>query len=88
LLACADFDAKREFLLGHIEKVIYDRYKVAITGFVPLQSASRATSLKFRIEDEIDIVAVRSKSQRIGRQQQKMALSPLAGRVSLLVAAE
>jgi hypothetical protein len=57
-------------------------------GSVPVQSASGESKLKFRIEDEIDIVAVRSNSQRNSRPKQKMALSPLAGRVSLLVAAE
>jgi hypothetical protein len=87
-LASSDFDAKREFLVGHIEKVIYNRYKVAISGSVPVQSGSGETKVQFRIEDEIDIVAVRSNSQRNGRQQQKIALSPLAARVSVLVAAE
>ena len=88
LLACADFETKRGFLVGHIEKVIYNRYTVTIMGSVPVQSASGESKVPFRIEDEIDIAAVRSNSQRNGRQQQKMALSPLAGRVSILVAAE
>ena len=52
--ACADFDAKREFLLGHVERVIYNRYKVTIVGSVPVQSASGETKLPFRIEGEID----------------------------------
>ena len=52
--ACADFDAKRQFLLGHIERVIYNRYKVTIAGSVPVQSASGETKLQFRIEGEID----------------------------------
>jgi hypothetical protein len=32
LSACADFDAKRQFLVGHIERVIYNRYKVTIVS--------------------------------------------------------
>jgi hypothetical protein len=88
LLACSDFDSKREFLAGHIEKVTYNRYHVTITGSVPVQTAKGETKLQFRIADKIDIVAVRSNSQRSGRPKQKMALSPLAGRVSVLVAAE
>jgi hypothetical protein len=53
LQACADFDAKRQFLLGHVERVIYNRYKVTIVGSIPAQSASGATKLQFRIEGEI-----------------------------------
>jgi hypothetical protein len=79
LQACTDFDSKREFLMGYVERVIYEGYKITIKGTVPVQSASGETALKFCIHDEIDIVAVRSKSQRIGREKQKMAvLSPIA----------
>src|SRR5919106_481792 len=45
----------------HLERVIYDRYKVAIAGSVPVQSASGEAKLPFRIEDEIDQKAVRSR---------------------------
>jgi site-specific DNA recombinase len=58
--ACADFDAKRQFLVEHVERVIYNRYKVTIAGSVPVQSASGETKLPFRIEGEIDEKAVRS----------------------------
>jgi hypothetical protein len=44
---CADFEAKRQFLVGHIERVIYDRYKVTIAGSVPVQSASGEPSCSF-----------------------------------------
>jgi hypothetical protein len=50
LQVCADFDAKREFLVAHIEKVIYNRYKVAVLGSVPIQSETGDTKLQFRIE--------------------------------------
>jgi hypothetical protein len=56
----ADFDAKRQFLVAHIERVIYNRYKVTIAGSVPVQSASGDTKLPFRIEGEIDEKALRS----------------------------
>ena len=59
--ACADFDAKREFLVGHVERVIYHRYKVMIAGSAPVQSASEETKLQFRMEGEIDGKAVRSR---------------------------
>jgi hypothetical protein len=60
LQASADFDAKRQFLVDHVERVIYNRYNVTIAGCVPLQSASGETKLPFRIEGKIDIAAVRS----------------------------
>jgi hypothetical protein len=60
LEASADFDAKRQFLLGHIERVSYNRYKVTVTGSVPVHSASGETKLQFRIEGQIDGKAVRS----------------------------
>jgi hypothetical protein len=43
---CGVIDAKREFLTGHIERVIYNRYNVAIVGTVPPQSASGETKLQ------------------------------------------
>ena len=88
LLGCADFDAKREFLVSYIERVIYNRYQVTITGSIPVQTPKGDTKLQFRIADKIDIVAVRSKSQRIGRQKQLLAISPLSGQVPFRVAAE
>jgi hypothetical protein len=66
LQACADFDAKRQFLVGRVDRVIYNRYTVTIAGFVPVQSASGATKLQFRIEGEIDPKAVRSRPRTIG----------------------
>jgi hypothetical protein len=68
LEACADFDAKREFLLSHAERVIYNRYQVTMAGSVPLHSASGETKLQFRIEGQIDQKAVRSRPQTRGRQ--------------------
>jgi hypothetical protein len=52
--ACADFDAKRQFLVDHVERLIYNRYKVAIAGSVAVESASGESKLQFRIEGEID----------------------------------
>jgi site-specific DNA recombinase len=52
---CDDYDSKRQFLVGHIEKVIYWKNKVVIVGAVPLKSGNRddATEnvkIEFRIE--------------------------------------
>src|SRR5260370_31056222 len=51
--ASLDFDAKRQFLVDHVEAVIYNRGKVTITGSVPIQAASAETRLQFRIKSEI-----------------------------------
>jgi site-specific DNA recombinase len=63
-LDCTDFDANRQFLTDHVERVIYNRYDVTLVGSVPAQSAAGDTKLPFRIEGKIDIKAVRSKSCR------------------------
>jgi site-specific DNA recombinase len=78
MLACTDSDAKREFLVAHVERVIYNRYQVTVMGSVPVQSATGETKLQFRIAGEIDIVAVRSASGKIARRKQEMAISPIA----------
>jgi hypothetical protein len=82
--ACADFDAKRQFLLGHVERVIYNRYKITIAGSVPVQSASEDTKLQFRIEGEIDQKAVRSRlhPEDGDHKSGTAATSPAFGRVS------
>jgi hypothetical protein len=44
--------------------VIYDHYHVVIAGSIPVRTESGETKLPFRIEDTIDIVAIRSNSSR------------------------
>jgi hypothetical protein len=78
LQASADFDDKRQFLVGHVERVIYRRYDVTIVGSVPVQSASGDTKLPFRIEGKIDIKAVRSKAGRTAALEQLRAKSDVA----------
>jgi hypothetical protein len=74
--ASADFDTKRQFLVGHVERVIYDRYKVTITGSVPMQSTSGETKLQFRIKGEIDKLAVRLKAADRSRWNDPNRISP------------
>ena len=62
--ACSDFDANRQFLADHVERVIFDHYKVTIVGSVLVQTVSGASKLSFRIEGTIDIAAIRSESSR------------------------
>jgi hypothetical protein len=64
LQACTDFDTNRQFLVAHVERVIFDRYDVAIVGSVPVRTPSGETGLSFRIEGKIDIAAIRSSSCR------------------------
>jgi len=75
--ASTDDDARRQFLVSHLERVIYNRYHVAIIGSVPVQSASGETTLRFRIEGDIDIAAVRSNSCRNARIK-ALSSTPLA----------
>jgi hypothetical protein len=70
LQACADFDDKRQFLIGHVERAIYNRYDIAIVGSVPVQAASGDARLPFRIEGKINIKTVRSESYRKAALQQ------------------
>jgi hypothetical protein len=72
-LDCADFDANRQFLRDHVERVIYNRYDVTLVGSVPVQSATGDTKLPFRIEGKIDIKAVRSESCRKAALEQLRA---------------
>jgi hypothetical protein len=62
---CADFEAKRQFLRGHIERIFFDHGKVMIVGNVAVPSpATKDKTLQFRIEGEIDRATARSKSSR------------------------
>jgi site-specific DNA recombinase len=64
LQACSDFDANRQFLVAHVERVIYNHYDVTIVGSVPVRTESGETKLPFCIAGKIDIVAIRSNSSR------------------------
>jgi len=81
--ACTDHDATRQFLVGRIERVIYNRYHVALVGSVPVNSASGETKLRFRIEGEIDIAAARSNANRKARLAQLQSSAELVPAPSL-----
>jgi hypothetical protein len=53
------FDLTRQFLLDHVERIVYLREKVTILGSVPVKrSPSEApVPLPFRIEGELDRIA-------------------------------
>jgi hypothetical protein len=79
LQASADFDAKRQFLLDHVERVIYNRYNVTIAGSVPVQSVPGETKLPFRIEGKIDIAAIRSAASRKAALEAMRSMASAAG---------
>lgn len=63
--ACADLDAKRQFLRDHVEKMVFDRGKITITGSVPIRGAAPTQAkLPFRIEGEVNRAVVRSRASR------------------------
>jgi len=64
LQACSGFDTNRQFLVDHIERVIFERYNVAIVGAVPARTEAGESKLPFRIAGKIDIVAIRSNASR------------------------
>jgi hypothetical protein len=61
--ASADPEARRAFLAGRIERIIYRKYQVTLVGAVPLASMEGDAVKKaaFRIVGEIDIEAVKSR---------------------------
>jgi hypothetical protein len=75
-MACADDDGKRQFLVDHIERVVYDHYKVTILGLVPAQTATGAAKLEFRIKAEIGKAEVRRNMAR------QIAATKLANRAA------
>jgi hypothetical protein len=78
LQACTDEDAKRSFLLDHVERVIYHHYEVTLLGSVPLYTATGSTKLPFHIVGTINIKKVRSEAQRraaLRQWQAEMATS-------------
>jgi hypothetical protein len=64
LQACTTEDDKRSFLLDHVEQVVYDHYDISVMGSVPVQTASGASKLPFRIEGVINIKKVKSQALR------------------------
>ena len=64
LKRCTDFDTKRQFLLDHVEKVIYQRYHVTVIGSVPVQQDSAgSTAIEFRIKGKITKAMLHSKTR-------------------------
>jgi hypothetical protein len=61
----ADPEARRAFLAGRVERIIYRKYQVTIVGAVPLPSidGDEVKKVAFLIEAEIDIEALKSRTR-------------------------
>jgi hypothetical protein len=66
--ASLDYDARRQFIVSHLDRVIHNRYQITITGTVPVQSVTGQTTLRFRIKGEIDPVRVRGNAAQKARE--------------------
>jgi hypothetical protein len=53
---CTTFDMTRQFLLDHVERIVYLREKVTILGSVPVKRhpSEEPVPLPFRIDGELD----------------------------------
>jgi hypothetical protein len=70
LRTCTDFDTKRQFLKDHIERVIFNGYRITMLGSVPVRSIAGETTLQFRIEGEISKMQVRANAARMTMEKQ------------------
>lgn len=48
------FDDSRQFLIKHVEKVVYDKYHVIVHGSVPVSHNGKIEKLSFLIDGHID----------------------------------
>jgi hypothetical protein len=56
---CTNDGMRRQFLLDFIERVVFDHYKITVIGSVLVTAGSGVSSVPFRIQGEINQVAVR-----------------------------
>jgi site-specific DNA recombinase len=64
---CGTFDITRQFLLDHVQRIVYLRGKVTILGSVPVKRGTfqAAVPIQFRIEGELDRKAIRAKPRKL-----------------------
>jgi site-specific DNA recombinase len=84
LRVCTDFDTKRQFLGDHVERVIFNGYRITILGSVSVRSIAGETMLQFRIEGEISKMQVRANATRM--TMEKQGRTPRFGRADTLSA--
>jgi hypothetical protein len=64
---CGTFDITRQFLVDHIQRIVYLRSKVTILGSVPVKRGpfQATVSVPFRIEGDLDRKAIRAKPRKM-----------------------
>jgi hypothetical protein len=87
-----DFDAKRRLLLDHVEKIIYERYRVVVIGSVPVTPLGRETDelvqvrkLEYRIEGRIDTSKLHTRPRKKFAEDGRLRAFGSGGRRQLAV---
>jgi hypothetical protein len=64
---CATFDMTRQFLIDHVQRVIYLRDHVTLIGSVPVRRGTRQAPVPvpFRIEGELDRKAIQARPHNL-----------------------
>ena len=64
---CRTFDMMRQFLLDHVQRIVYLHSKVTIVGSVPVKRGTfqAAAPVPFRIEGGLDRRAIRAKPRKV-----------------------
>jgi hypothetical protein len=64
---CTTFELTRQFLVDHVQRIVYLRGKVTLLGSVPVKRGTfqAAVAVPFRIEDELDRRAIRAKPRKL-----------------------
>jgi DNA invertase Pin-like site-specific DNA recombinase len=64
---CTTFDMTRQFLVDHVQRIIYLRDKVTLIGSVPVRRGTfqAPVPVPFRIEAELDRKAIRARSHNL-----------------------
>ena len=68
---CTTFDDKRQFLVEHVERIIYDRYGVTVVGSVPIKmqfgnsQEIEMRELAFCLRGEIDKSTLHKKPRKV-----------------------
>jgi site-specific DNA recombinase len=67
---CKSFDEKRQFLLEHVERIIYERYSVTVIGSVPIKMQLTSSQqietrkIAFSLRGKIDTTTLHTKPRK------------------------
>jgi hypothetical protein len=87
------FESRRQFLLDHVEKIVYRRYKVTVVGSVPVilnpapaNMPAAVPRLPFQIEGEIDPTTLHTGPRRKCAEDGRLKARGSGGRVKISAA--